>query len=202
MPITSIDSFEKCEEYFKDVRLLSEMRKPDELKQKLQTIKEKTPYILEEFKNTYVAYYKNPEYQDYQQMFANIQSNVTNINSELFTILNEANFYTDELNKKMICLNKLIIEEKNKNKILKKRIGIVDKKNNAASEQTYDYTKIYEEGYLRNWGLIISIIIVGFAVKNIYGNVNGDMNPSVANVASNVKNMGSNLYNNMKNMGK
>lgn len=199
---TNTDSFEQCAEYFKDNRIFSKMVNPDEMKQKLQTIKEKAPYILAEFKNAYVAYNKNPEYPDYQQMFANIQANVTNINSQLFTALNEAEMNTDELNKKMICLNTLIVQERNKNRILKKRAGIIDKKNNAASEQIYDYTRIYEEGYLRNWGLIISIIIVGFAVKNIYGNVNGDMNPSVASVANNVKNMGSNIYNNAKNMGK
>jgi len=187
---TTTDSFEKCEEYFKDNRILSKMKNPDEFKQKLQTIKEKTPYILAEFKNAYVAYNKNPEYTDYQQMFANIQANVTNINSQLFSALNEAQFNTDELNKKMICLNTLIVQEKNKNRMLKKRTGFVEEKNNAASEQIYDYTRIYEEGYLRNWGLIISIIIVGFVVKNIYGNVSGDMNASVANVGSSVKNMG------------
>ena len=77
--MSNTDSFEKCGEYFKDNRLLSKMVSPDEFKQKLQTIKEKSPYILAEFKNVYVSYNKNPEYPDYQQMFANIQSNVTNI---------------------------------------------------------------------------------------------------------------------------
>jgi len=201
MYTTNIDSFEKCEEYFKDKGIMQKMN-PDDFKQKLQMIEEKTPYILAEFKNTYVLYNKNPEYSDYQQMFANIKSNVTNINSQLFSILNEVQTNTDEINKKMICLNTLIVEEKNKNRKLKKRTGFVEEKNNAASEQIYDYKRIYEEGYLRNWGLIISIIIVGFAVKNIYGNVNGEMNPNVANVAGNIKNMGSNLYNNVKNIGK
>jgi hypothetical protein len=156
MPITSIDSFEKCEEYFKDVRLLSEMRKPDELKQKLQTIKEKTPYILEEFKNTYVAYYKNPEYQDYQQMFANIQSNVTNINSELFTILNEANFYTDELNKKIAVkkaeLDRLKIE-KSTNETNKRK----EEEKKAQQDNNNDPISW---GLLRRRGIIIIIIYI------------------------------------------
>jgi len=202
MPTTTSDSFEKCAEYLKDNRFSLEMKIPDEMKKKLQTIKEKAPYILAEFKNAFVLYNKNPEYPDYQQMFANIKANVSNISSQLFTALNDAQINTDKLNEKMLCLNALIFQERNKNRILKRRNGIVEEKNNAASEQIYDYTRMYEEGYLRNWGLVISIIVVGFVVKNMYGNINGELNPSVANVANNVKNMGSNLYNNAKNMGK
>lgn len=198
----SNDSFGKCAEYLKDNNFLSKLPPPDEFKQKLQTIKEKAPYILAEFKNAFVLYNKNPEYTDYQQMFANIKANVSNINSQLFTALNDVQFNVDESNKKILCLNRLIVKEKIKNRILKRRSGIIEEKNNAASELIYDYKKIYDEGYLRNWGLIISIIIVGFAVKNIYGNISGEINPNVANIGNSMKNMGSNLYSNAKNMGK
>jgi hypothetical protein len=177
------------------------MTPPDDFREKLQTIQEKTPYILEEFKNAYVLYNKNPEYPDYQQMFENTKSNIMNINSQLFTSLNDVQMNTDEINKKMFCLNDLINEEKNKNRILKNRNGIIEEKNNAASELIFDYKNIYEEGYLRNWGLIISIIILGFLIKNIYSNINGEMIPPAVNVSNNVKNIGSNLYVNTKNMG-
>jgi hypothetical protein len=199
---TDSESFKKCAEYFKDNRFSLEMKIPDEMKEKLQTINEKAPYILAEFKSAFVLYNKNPEYPDYQQMFANIKANITNISSQLFTALNDAQMNTDELNKKMLCLNALIVQERNKNRILKQRNGIVEEKNNASSEQIYDYTRMYEEGYLRNWGLIISIIIIGFLVKNMYSNISGEMIPDVANVANNVKNMGSNFYNKAKNIGK
>jgi hypothetical protein len=195
----SDDSFGRCEEYLKDNNILSKLINPSEFREKLQTIKEKTPHILAEFKNVFVLYNKNPEYTDYQQMFANIQANVTNINSQLFTDLNDVQFNIDELNKNIFCLNGLIVKEKNKNKKFKELSGIIEEKNNAASELIYDYKKIYEEGYLRNWGLIISIIIIGFAVKNIYGNISGNINQNVANIGNSVKNMGSNLYNNAKN---
>ena len=194
----STEYYGSCDEYFKDTNFLKELQKPDDFQEKLQILKEKAPYVLAEFKTAYVFYNKNPEYPDYQQMFANVQSNIDNISSQMFTLLNDVQFNVDDLNKKMLCLNTNIEEEKNKNKILKKRNGIVEEKNNAASELIYDYKKIYEEGYLRNWGLIISIIIVGFAVKNMYSNINGDMS---TNVSSSVKNFGSNMYNNAKNIG-
>jgi hypothetical protein len=202
MPSTiDVDTFGTCAELFKDTDISSEMAPPDDFKGNLQTIEERTPYILAEFKNAYVLYNKNPEYPDYQQMFENTKANIENINSKLFTFLNDVEMTTDKVNKKMLCLNDLIVEEKNKNRILKNRNGIIEEKNNAASELIFDYKKIYEEGYLRNWGLIISIVIVGFLVKNIYGNINGDLNSSVANVTNNVKNIGSNLYTSSKNIG-
>ena len=200
-PNIDSDTFGKCTELLKDNAYLSIMDSPDDFNTKLQIIEEKMPYILAEYKTAFVLYNKNPEYPDYQQMFENTKANVMNINSQLFTTLNNVENSSNDLNKKMNCLNDLIIEEKNKNRILKKRNGIIDEKNNAASELIFDYKKMYEEGYLRNWGLIISIVIVGFLVKYIYGNISGELNPSVANVANNVKNIGSNLYNNSKNMG-
>jgi hypothetical protein len=173
--MSSTDSIGKCAEILKD-NTLSKLKNPDEFKQRLQTIKEKAPYILADFKNVFVLYNKDPEYPDYQRMFANIQSNVTNINSELFSTLNDVQFNIDELNKKLFCLNRFIVQEKNKNRVLKRRAGIIEDKSSASSELIYDYKKIYEEGYLRNWALVISIIIVGFLIKNLYGNKNGDMN--------------------------
>jgi len=201
----STEDYEKCDDYLKNIDFLKQLQKPDEFQQKLQTLKEKAPYVLAEFKTAYVLYNKNPEYPDYQQIFASTQSNVDNISSQMFTLLNDVQYNVNNLNKKMLCLNAKIEEEKNKNKILKKNNGLVDEQNNAASELIYDYKNIYEEGYLRNWGLIISIIIVGFAVKNMYGNINGDMNTSIGNslqnIKSNAKNIGDNVYNNAKNIG-
>jgi hypothetical protein len=199
--MTTPDSFEKCAEFFKDNHFLSKLVSPEDLKQKLQTIQEKTPYLLEEFKNIFVLYNKNPEYADYQQMFANIKSNVNNITANLFEALNEAEINTNLLNERTLCLNTLIVQERNKNRILRKQNGMVEEKSNASSELIYDYKNMYEEGYLRNWGLIISIIIVGLAVKNLYGNINGELNPSVQSIGNSVKNIGSNLYTNAKNIG-
>jgi hypothetical protein len=137
----STEYYGSCDEYFKDTNFLRQVQKPDDFQQKLQTLKEKAPYVLAEFKTAYVLYNKNPEYPDYQQIFANAQSNVDNISSQMFTLLNDIQFNLYDLNKKMLCLNTNIEEEKNKNKILKKRNGIVEEQNNAASELIYDYKK-------------------------------------------------------------
>jgi hypothetical protein len=192
--MSTSNSIEKCAELLKDNNALSKLKNPDEFKEQLKIIKERTPYILADFKNVFVLFNKDPQYPDYQRMFANIKSNVTSINSQLFSVLNDVQFNIDELNKKLFCLNGLITQEKQKNRLLKRRSGLIEEKNSAASELIYDYKNIYEEGYLRNWALVISIIIVGILIKNLYGNINGEMNSNVSNIGNNLKNMGNELY--------
>lgn len=193
--------YKNCKELLNDRSFIQQMSDPNKFISQFTAIKEKITPILADYKTIYVLYNKNPDYTDYQQMFANIQNNVDNINSQLFTTLNDVQYDIDELNKKLVCLNYFITDEKEKNKKIKKHLGIVEEKKHASSELIYDYKNIYDEGYLRNWGLIISIIIVGIAVKNMYGNINGDMTSNVKNMGNNMYNMGNNMYNNAKDIG-
>ena len=148
--------------------ILDNYTPPQKFKQKLSTLQQQLPSILEDFKKYYVFYNKNPEYDEYQQMFENIKSNLNKVNSELFSLSNNVDTSTDDLNKKLFALDRLIKEEKRKNRILKRRLGIIEHQNTAATEMIDDYEEIYESGYLRNWGLCLSIVIVGFIIKNVY----------------------------------
>lgn len=151
-----------------DNDLFNKFKNPEEIKEKLTALQEKLPVIFDDFKKYFVFYSKNPEYPEYQQMFENIKNNLNNINSQLFTLSNEVEINTEEINKKMFALNVLIKQEKEKNKELKKKLKIVDEKNNASTELISDYKKMYDYGYLRNWGLILSTIISIILIKNIY----------------------------------
>ncbi len=46
--------------------------------------------------------------------------------------------------------------------------GIAETENNAASELIDNYKEMYEEGYLRNWGLGISILFAGLVISKVY----------------------------------
>jgi len=186
------------------IEKMIQTKDPAEFRSKLETLQSQLPGVLEDFKKYYVAYNKNPEYPDYQQMFANAKSNLTDIGSKLFDLLNDIQYDTDDLNQKILCLNAAIVQEKNKNRMLKKGLGIIEEKNNASTEMIDDYRTIYDEGYLRNWGLFLSIVIAFVAVKNMYA-INGDMATNLKNMSQNVSNMGNNLknigtdaYNNVK----
>ena len=147
---------------------LSNYQTPAQFKERLQTLQQQLPAILDDFKKYYVFYNKNPEYDEYRQMFENMKSNLNKINSDLFILSNDVSSSTDELNKKLFALNTLIEDEKQKNRELKVKLGIVERKSAAADEMITNFREIYESEYLRNWGLFGCIIVGGLVIKNIY----------------------------------
>jgi hypothetical protein len=144
--------------------------KPEVFREKLKTLDEKLPPILDDFKKYYVFFNKNPEYPEYQNIFENVKNNLNSLNSYLFVLSNEVDVSTDKINEKLIILNNLINHEKEKNRELKKELGIADHKNNAAIELIYDYKQIYKSEYLRNWSLFFCIIIIGMSISKTNNN--------------------------------
>ena len=147
---------------------LSNYPTSEQFTEKLQALQEQLPAILEDFKKYYVFYNKNPEYDEYRQMYENMKNNLNKINSDLFVLSNDVSSNTDELNKQLFYLNDLIEQEKQKNKMLKRKLGIVENKSNAADEMITNFREIYESDYLRNWALFGCIIVGGLVIKNIY----------------------------------
>jgi hypothetical protein len=153
-----------------DEDITENFKTPGIFKEKLQTLNQQLPAILADFKKYYVFYNKNPEYPEYQTSFENIKGNMTKLSSDLFMLSNDVQSSTDELNKKFFALNVLIQKEKERNHELKASLGIVEHKNNAATELIYDYKNIYSEEYLRNWALFISILLIGTSISKITKN--------------------------------
>lgn len=147
---------------------LSNYTTPKQFREKLKSLQQQLPAILEDFKKYYVFYNKNPEYDEYRQMFENMKTNLNQINSDLFVLSNDVSSNTDELNKQLIILNALIVREKQRNRELKRKLGIVENKSNAADEMISNFREIYESEYLRNWGLFGCIIVGGLLIKNVY----------------------------------
>ena len=153
-----------------DEDITENFKTPGIFKEKLQTLNQQLPAILADFKKYYVFFNKNPEYPEYQTSFENIKSNMIKLGSDLFMLSNDVQSSTNELNKKLFALNVLIKEEKERNHELKVSLGIVEHKNNAATELISDYKNIYSEEYLRNWALFISILIIGTSISKINKN--------------------------------
>jgi len=153
-----------------DEDITENFKTPGIFKEKLQTLNQQLPAILADFKKYYVFFNKNPEYPEYQTSFENIKTNMIKLSSDLFMLSNDVQSSTNELNKKLFALNVLIKEEKERNHELKVSLGIVEHKNNAASELISDYKNIYSEEYLRNWALFISILIIGTSISKINKN--------------------------------
>jgi uncharacterized protein YecE (DUF72 family) len=146
---------------------IDNFKTPVIFKEKLKTLNQQLPAILDDFKKYYVFFNKNPEYPEYQNLFENIKANMTKLGSELFMLSNDVQSSTNEINVKLFSLDKLIHNEKEKNRKLKKSLGIAENENNAATELITDYKYMYSEEYLRNWALFLSIIIIGAFISKI-----------------------------------
>ena len=141
--------------------LIDDLTKPQVFLSQINTLKEKLPSILDDFKKYYVFYNKNPEYSEYQQMFENIKGNLQNINSDLFMTSNNVEKDTENINDRLQKINALIAKEKMKNRQLKRRLGIVEKKYNGSDELISDYKEIYNLDYLTNFALFFGVILLG-----------------------------------------
>jgi hypothetical protein len=148
--------------------IIDKLPKPEQFINNLDTLKQKIGPILEDFKKYYVFYNKNPEYPEYQSMFETVKSQMTQVCSDLFVLENNVLKNTDQINKALVELNLSIKEEKKRNRELKRKLGIAETENNAAMEMIDNYKEIYDSGYLKNWGLGISILFAITVISKVY----------------------------------
>jgi hypothetical protein len=141
---------------------------PEKFNQKLESLKKQLPPILDDYNVYSVLYNKNPDYNEYQQTFNRIQGNLNQLNSELFMLSNNVQSETDKMNKYLNQLNTLITIEKSKRTDLKKKLGNIESDNNATTEMIINYKEMYNNDYLRNWGLLLSVVLAGFAISKVY----------------------------------
>ena len=138
--------------------------------QRLQTLQQQLPSILADFQKAYILYNTTPGSQEYQINYQNSKTHLNSINSQLFTLSNDVQSNLDQINSKLFALDVLIKQERDKNTKLKRELGIVEHKKNAATEMILNYKEIYQSKYLRNWALFFSIFVVIGIISKIYGN--------------------------------
>ena len=149
---------------------LNDLVDPQQFIGKLSTLQQQLPSVLDDFKKYYVFYNKNPDYPEYSQMFENIKSNLNTINSSLFTLSNSVDVNTNNISVNLFALNKLIKKEKNINRKLKDKLGIIEHKLDSTDEMIDDYGEMYDERYLRNWALFLCILASGIAISVVFKN--------------------------------
>jgi len=94
-------------------------------------------------------------------MFENIKSNLQKINSDLFMTINNIEKDTETINNRLQQIDELIAQEKIKNRRLKRKLGIVEKKYNGSDELINDYKEIYNLDYLTNFSLFYGVVLLG-----------------------------------------
>lgn len=144
------------------------LKKPEEYINKLNELDGGINLILDEFKKIYVLANMHPNNEDIQDRYQDMISNINQLQAKLFTVSNDVQVNINDINQKMLALDVLIRKEREKNKQLRKKLGIVEHKNNSASEMISDYRDIYDMKYLRNWSLFLSTIICIFSIGIVY----------------------------------
>lgn len=144
--------------------------KPETYVNELEQFNIRIEFLLDEFIKNYVIARMNPNNEDLQKIYKNITSNISQLQGKIFSISNEIQNNTNNINEKLTELDVLIRREKGKNKNLRKQLGMVENQNISASEMITDYGEIYDRNYLRNWGLFISTIICIFTMRSMYNN--------------------------------
>ena len=152
-----------------------EFENPNNFKEKITELEDKLPFILEDFKKNYVLYNKDQDYNEYQQIFEVSKGNLQQINFDLSTIETNVSTNTDKLNEQLNELNTQIEEEREENRMLKSKLGLLEDGKNSMDEMIHDYKKKYHLAYLRNWGLLLSILAACFTMKSIFKSLNHSM---------------------------
>jgi hypothetical protein len=142
--------------------LKNQIANADKYKEELNALNAKFYSILDDFKKYYIFFNKNPEVDEYQQMFSNIKDNIESINSKLFIINTNLQQTIDDINIKIQQINIEIQKEKTKNIELKNNVGIINNKRTSSGILIDNYKELYNNTYYFNISIVFGILIILF----------------------------------------
>ena len=134
----------------------------------IETLNQQFAPILDDYKKYYVFHNMMPDYNEYQQMFETINSNLNEVTTKLFTTTNDIEVNTEKISKKLKSLSDLINQEKEKNHKFRNRLEMIDGKNNSSDILINNYTEMYDIQYIRNCVLAIGIVLSIIASTRIF----------------------------------
>ena len=148
--------------------IYNDYTKPQLFKETEERFKTSLGPILDNFKKLYILHNMHPSDQEYQQQYDNVVSNIKQQLAGLFTVSNDIQQETTRLGKELLPVNESIKHEKERNSELKRQLGMVEHKTNAANEMISNYKEIYDKNYLRNWGLFLSSLIGMYSIAVVF----------------------------------
>jgi hypothetical protein len=155
-------------EYSDKKQFMTQFEKPELFTEKVQTLQQQLPPILDDFNKYFVLHYIDPNYPEYETTFNNIKQNLNSLSASLFMVSNDLDINIDNVNKAFKILDVLIVKERNRNRELRRKLGIVEDKYNSSKELIDNYNEMYNIEYLRNWGLFLSSVIVGVGISKMF----------------------------------
>lgn len=131
-------------------------------KNKLADYIESFPHMLDEFKKYYIFFNKNPNVNEYQQIYLSMKANIQHASSNVFVTTNEIQKNTDELNAYILVLNDEIKKAKVKNLDLKKKLGLLNAENDTTGIMIDNYRETYNIQYFVNFVILLGILFICF----------------------------------------
>lgn len=138
---------------------------PAQVSRSLDALQDKIQSLTSEFERVYVLSKMHPENQEYQHQYANLSQGMARLKKEFHSMESDLQDNIDQVNASLKKLDKEIRQQKQNNKVLKRTMGMVEEETNASATMIDDYTTIYKERYLRNWGLILSSLLAIVAIR-------------------------------------
>jgi len=136
--------------------------------EQLESLNSQFYSLLDDFKKYYIFSNKNPEYQDYANAYAQVKSNIQNINSKVFKISADAESALTKLIDDATDINNKIDTEKQTQLKLKKNLGLIQPNTNSANLMIMNYKELYNEQYIKNITIFIGIFLSVYTILKVY----------------------------------
>lgn len=152
--------------------LMKDAVQPLELTNKIKTLQEKLPVILDDFKKYYVFFNKNPTYNEYQTIYENLKANLNSISNELLIIANDVEKNSKNIGDALLEINKLIENEKKQNFKFKTIETGLDNVYNGSKIMINEYKYLYNENYIKNILIFLGIGVAITTLIKVFSNTN------------------------------
>jgi hypothetical protein len=140
----------------------------DAILSKLESNTQRFNSALDDFSNSYLNYKMYPNYNEYQQIYANSQGVIDALQAEVFIATNDVQKNIDNLNKLVKELNTKIAGEKTKQTTLKSQLSGVTSDSNGSGLLAIQSKTLYFDKYVYNITLIIGIFILFYSLFKVY----------------------------------
>jgi cell shape-determining protein MreC len=144
--------------------ILDTFPQPSIFLSQLDTIQRQLGPVLDDFNKYFVFYNMNPQISENQQMYDKIKNNIQDLYTSLLTISKDVDKNVNQINNDYQELNKLIEILKERNTLLKQKLGIVEDTYDGSDIMISNYKDMYNLEYLKNFslglGLVFSLVII------------------------------------------
>ena len=159
---------------YKKNNILDTFPKPSIFLSQLNTIQSQLGPILDDFNKYFVFYNMNPQISENQQMYDNIKNNIHELYASLLTISTGIDTNVNQINNDYQELNKLIEILKQRNSVLKQKLGIVEDTYDGSDTMISNYKDMYNLQYLKNFSLGLGIVFSLVLITKIFKGQNSN----------------------------